>query len=144
MSSYLRKLSLKLEIWVRARILPFQIRNRPLGTILQLADSKPKARLAGTDYELICKYATRLTRNPVLMRNRKCLRTGVLGYAMLRRAGHSPQLWFGIDNASLDQPAIEAHCWVVMDGKSVIDQQNENMTVIHIHPQTVLEDATHG
>ncbi|MEM9678360.1 MAG: lasso peptide biosynthesis B2 protein [Pseudomonadota bacterium] len=129
-----KKLALKAEIWLRARFLPLQIRNHALGEVLALADAKPASRLQGTDWELICKYAWRLTRNPLLMRNRQCLRTGVLGYAMLRRAGYEPQLWFGIDNASLNEPAIEAHCWVVLDGDSVIDQKNENMTVIHVHP----------
>ncbi|MEM1039602.1 MAG: lasso peptide biosynthesis B2 protein [Pseudomonadota bacterium] len=134
------KFALKVEIWLRARLLPFQIRNHALGDVLALADAKPTSRLQGTDWDLICKYAWRLTRKPLLMRNRQCLRTGVLGYAMLRRAGYEPQLWFGIDDASLHEPALEAHCWVVLNGDCVIDQKNENMTVIHIHPAS---DKTH-
>jgi len=144
MPPYLNKVVLKLEIWLRARMLPFQIGNRSLARVLRVAESDPIERLRGTDPDLISKYAIRLTRNPILMRNNQCLRTGVLGYTMLRRAGHEPQLWFGLEDKSLEQEALEAHCWVVLDGKSVIDDQHENMTVIHIHPQGAAEIPPHN
>ena len=126
-------LLLKMEIWVTARLLPFAVAFRDLSQILRLGDVKSSSLYEGTAPETIAHATHRATRKPWLMRNRRCLRQGLIGYRFLRKAGHEPELHFGIDVGSMERDKIDAHCWVVLDSKPVVNDILEGMVTVHVH-----------
>lgn len=80
----------------------------------------------------IAHWVLRATRKPWLMRDRRCLRQGLLGTRFMRMAGHDAELHFGVDQKSLSEPAVSAHCWVVVDGVSVLNDIHEGMVPIYV------------
>lgn len=124
---------LTLEMWAWARILPLAIGRRDLNGIIALAQAAPVPRFDGISPQAIAERAVRLTRHPWLMRNRRCLRQGVLGYRFLRMAGHSPELHFGIERKSLAAQKVAAHCWVELQGTPVINACLEDMETVLVH-----------
>jgi hypothetical protein len=67
------------------------------------------------------------------MRDRRCLREGLLAYRFLRSAGYSPDLVFGVDPRSLDGPKPDAHCWIRLDGRDVFNPPKQPMTIVLRH-----------
>lgn len=124
----------RVELWLTARLLPLLVAGRDLEGALRLADGGGPPRYAGLPAEAISDAVLKVTRRPWLMRDRRCFRQGILGYRFLKMAGYSPQLHFGIDEKSLNETAIDAHCWVVLDGKPVINDIMDGMFPIHVHP----------
>jgi len=121
-------------MWIAARCLPVAIFFRSFSEMLQYAEAKVCNRYIGISADQIASAAINATRRPWIMRERRCLRQGLIGYRYLRKAGYQPQLHFGIDSRSVDQEHISAHCWVVLDGKSVINDALQGMSTILIHP----------
>ena len=119
-----------------ARLLPFAVAFRDLSQILRLGDVKRFSLYEGTAPETIACAIHRATRKPWLMRNRRCLRQGLIGYRFLRKAGHEPELHFGVDVGSVERDKIDAHCWVVLDSKPVVNDILEGMVTIHVHAVT--------
>jgi len=72
-------------------------------------------------------------RSPLLMRNRRCLRSGLLGYEALRRAGYVPELHFSVDQAGATADGIKAHCWVSIDGRPVINLPKAGHVLLFTH-----------
>ena len=101
--------------------------------MLQDADAMPEPRYSAIPAPVIAALATSMTRRAWVMRDRKCLRQGLIGYRFLRKAGYMPELHFGISPDSLAKPKISAHCWVELDGLAVIGQSLEGMVTIHVH-----------
>lgn len=134
-------LLLKTEIWVTARLLPFAVAFRDFSQILRLCDVKTSDLYEGAAPETIAHATRRATRKPWLMRNRRCLRQGLIGYRFLRKAGYEPELHFGIDVGSVESKRIDAHCWVVLDGKPVVNDIIEGMVTIHVHDSTSADPA---
>lgn len=134
-------LLLKTEIWVTARLLPFVLAFRDLSQILRLGDVERSRLYTGAAPETIACVTRRSTRKPWLMRNRRCLRQGLIGYRFLRKAGYEPELHFGIDVGSVERNRIDAHCWVVLDGKPVVNDILEGMVIIHVHDSTSVDPA---
>lgn len=118
-------------IWWHARLLPTLVRQRDLQSVLRYADVQPDPAFSGLPAEAIAAWIVAATRKPWLMRNRRCLRQGLLGMRFMRLAGHDPELHFGIDRRSLAEPAVAAHCWVVLGGKPVLNDILEGMEPIH-------------
>ncbi len=139
--SRLGLLLLKTEIWAAARLLPFAVAFRDFSQILRLGDVKCSGLYEGTAPETIAQATWRATRKSWLMRNRRCLRQGLIGYRFLRKAGHEPELHFGIDAGSVERDRIDAHCWVVLDGKPVVNDILDGMVTIHVHGPTSAEPA---
>jgi len=137
----LARLLLKTEIWVTARLLPFAVAFGNLSQILRLGDVKSSGLYEGAAPETIAHATQQATRKPWLMRNRRCLRQGLIGYRFLRKAGHEPELHFGIDVGSVERDRINAHCWVVLDGKPVVNDILEGMFTIHVHGSTSADPA---
>jgi hypothetical protein len=67
------------------------------------------------------------------MRDRRCLREGLLGHRFLRLAGFDPELRFGVDPKSLQTPRVSAHCWVCLDGRPVVSDSLPGMVEIYRH-----------
>lgn len=120
------------ELWLHARVLPLLAARWSFRDALAYAHADPAARYEGLSAELIARWVQRATRKPWLMRKRRCLRQGLLGARFMRLAGHDCELHFGIDRASLDADKLSAHCWVVLDGRSVLNTILDDMVVIHV------------
>src|SRR5690349_15094261 len=108
-----RQLVFRADLWLWARLLPVLAFRRDLPSLLAFACSRTGRPYIGFAPAYVAKRVKRVVRKPWLMRNRQCLREGVLAYRFLRQAGHEPRLHFGIDRKSLNQSLVAAHCWVV-------------------------------
>jgi len=121
------------EIWWSARLVPFAIGTKNLEQALRYADVAAKARFDGLSAEQIADWVLKATRKPWLMRHRRCLRQGLLGMRFMRYAGYAPELHFGLDTRSITSDVLSAHCWVVLDGRPVLNTIHDDMIVIHAH-----------
>lgn len=119
-------------IWWHARLLPGIVRGRDLQAILRYADVRAEPAYAGVPADEIARWVLAATRRPWLMRDRRCLRQGLLGMRFMRLAGHDPELHFGIAPRSLAGPTVEAHCWVVLGGRPVLNDIHEGMERLHV------------
>jgi hypothetical protein len=131
--SNLTIIALKVEIWIAARLLPFTIGSTDFSQMLQNVDAPVSERYKFIAPEIIALVTKAATRHPWLMRNRRCLREGLIGYRFMRKAGYQPELHFGIEDKSLKHDRINAHCWVVLNGKPIVNDTLPDMTTIHIH-----------
>ncbi|PWV99900.1 transglutaminase superfamily protein [Hoeflea marina] len=110
------------ELWIAARLLPLFVRNRPLHDILKLAN--PTGSSPGRDpmpADAIVRAVKRAAARPWLMRHRRCLREGLLGFHYLSREGYRPLLHFGIIPESLASARPKAHCWISLDGTIILN-----------------------
>jgi hypothetical protein len=64
---------------------------------------------------------------PWRMRGRRCLREGLLAFHYLSLAGHKPVLHFGIVPKSVLTARPRAHCWVDLNGCTVLNPPQEPM-----------------
>jgi len=51
-----------------------------------------------------------------------CMTRGITLYALLRRAGVDVGLRFGVGRPHPDTPAVEGHCWLVLDGEPFLER----------------------
>ena len=127
------KIRFRIALWRDARLLPFRIpRNRPLAEVLLLARPPRSAFYPGLPSTYILKHVLKTTRRPILMRDRRCLRQGILACRFLAAAGHSSELHFGVDRTSL-AAVLKAHCWVVYRGATVLNPPGPTTVPILIH-----------
>lgn len=130
-----KRLLFNLELWLRARILPLQLRGESLPRLLDLATPKGPPAYAGLEAAYVLRRVERSLRRPWAMRGRRCLRLGLLGFRFLREAGYEPRLHFGVDPASLGAARLAAHCWIELDGRTALGASPIPLTTIHIHPR---------
>jgi hypothetical protein len=124
--------------------LPARIVGRDFSTILADASSAAPDSWPHFSVPYIARAVRRVARWPILMRNNRCLRTGLVGFAALRRCGYEPRLHFSVDPKSMGQPSLSAHCWVTLDGVEVINARIPGQVQIHVHaaPATPPSAAT--
>jgi hypothetical protein len=115
-----------------ARLLPSRVANKPLQKVLEMAEPT-SLRFAGLHHDYITERVLRATRRPWLMRDRRCLRQGLLGCRFLAEAGYAPELHFGIDGDSIGTHRLAAHCWVCIQGKPVLNDRIKDMPTILVH-----------
>jgi hypothetical protein len=127
------RIHFNLALWLKARTLPFVVWNKSLDEILNWADNSGTPDYLKLPHEYIGKRVRRIARGPLLMRDRRCLRIGLLGYRFLRKAGYSPELHFGVSPDSVSENRIQAHCWVCLEGQPVIGEPLPGMLTIHVH-----------
>jgi hypothetical protein len=137
----LRKARFRLDLWLWARLLPFLAWNRGLGSLVGLTEvgsGRPYGGLAADD---IVRGVKRATRRPRLMRDRPCLRQGLLAARFLRLAGYRPTLHFAIDRRSVGSSVLSAHCWITLDGQVVLNPAAPTMVEILSHTEDGLAPA---
>lgn len=122
-----------LELWLSARLLPFRVRNRRFQDVLALAPMGGRSPFAGLSLRYITRRVQRVVRHPWLMKDRRCLREGLLGFRFLSRAGFKPELRFAVDRGSVKTDDITAHCWVSIDDTPVISNREPEMVTVYVH-----------
>jgi hypothetical protein len=127
------KIRFHIALWCDARLLPFRIwRERPLAQVLSLAKPPRYFCYAGLPADYILKHVVKTTRHPILMRDRRCLRQGILAFRFMTAAGYKSELHFGVDRTSLAGP-LKAHCWLVHRGETVLNPPAPTTVPILIH-----------
>jgi hypothetical protein len=134
MGSLLKRIRFRTELWIRARLLPLQIRGQNLSAILKSAEPATTAAYSGLEVAYIVRRVRKAVRRPIQMRDRRCLREGLLAYRFLRQAGHPAELVFGVDKRRIHGPDPTAHCWVRLDGAAILNPPEPDMTTILCHP----------
>jgi hypothetical protein len=129
----LDRLAFRLRLWLSARTLPARIAGRGFSDILADASRAEPNSWPHFPVPYIARGARRVARWPILMRNNRCLRTGLIGFDALRRCGYQPQLHFSVDPNSVGQSTLSAHCWVTLDGVEVINARIPGQVQIHVH-----------
>lgn len=132
---------LRLAIWLRARLMPLVVGKRALAPILVETEPGANRPYRGLAADEIVGEVRRLTRHPWAMRDRRCLRQGLLAYRYLRLAGYAPSIHFGVDRRSIGDPRIKAHCWVVLDGRTILNPPDPSMVTILVYdgPRSLAE-----
>ncbi|HSM19030.1 MAG TPA: lasso peptide biosynthesis B2 protein, partial [Hyphomicrobiales bacterium] len=131
---FAKRVRFRTELWIRARLLPLQIRGRNLSSILRSAEPAAHGAYRGLEARYIVRRVRKAVRRPVQMRDRRCLREGLLAYRFLRQAGFAPELVFGVDKRNIHGPDPTAHCWIRLDGAAILNPPEPDMTAILYHP----------
>ena len=131
----LMRAAFNLHLWTSARLLPLRMSRKTMSAIRRYAADPSRTPYAGLPADWVVARVKRMSRRPWFMRDRRCLREGLLGYRFLSLAGYRPELRFGIDPASLERPRLGAHCWVCLDGTPVISDPFPGMVEIMRIPE---------
>ena len=123
----------RFHLWTSARLMPVLIARRSFEEVLKWAPLASPTPYRGLPAAYIVARINRTVRHPWLMRDRRCLREGLLGHRFLRLGGFDPELRFGVDPKSLQTPRVSAHCWVCLDGRPVVSDSLPGMVEIYRH-----------
>lgn len=143
-SGALSRLAFRLRLWISTRTLPARIAGRDFSDILAEASSVPANSWPHFPVSDIARAVRRAARWPILMRNNRCLRTGLVGFAALRRCGYEPRLHFSVDPQSMGRPSLSAHCWVTLDGVEIINARIPGQVQIHVHAAPAIGAGPRG
>ena len=131
--SFLSTIRFRVDLWLSARSLPWRVAGKSFEQILAMASSNGRIDYAGLPVDYVARRVRKSVRRPWLMRDRRCLREGLLGFNFLSRSGHLPELHFAVEPASVSAERISAHCWVCIDGKPVVGNRQGDQVTIFIH-----------
>lgn len=140
----LQRIRFRLALSVWARLVPILAWERNLSSLLALTRPRPATPYRGLQAEYIVRRVKKATRRPWLMRDRPCLREGVLALRFLRLAGYNPTLHFAVDRDSVTRDALSAHCWVVLDQKTMLNPPTPSMVEILIYAEDQLGPPASG
>lgn len=116
------RLPFRWNLWIAARLLPLFTKNRPLDELLRRATPPlTQSAYAGIPAETIVAEVKAMVSKPWRMRGRRCLREGLLAFYYLAAAGYRPILQFGLVPESVLTSKLRAHCWIILDGKTVLN-----------------------
>jgi len=101
--------------------------------MLAAYEPAPDQRLPAFSLAYVDRSVRWAVRSPILMRDRRCLRSGLLGYDTLLRCGYEPRLHFSVDASSVHSARIAAHCWVTVGGVAVINTPIEGHVQLFDH-----------
>jgi hypothetical protein len=118
------------HVWLSARILPLLVGRQDMNGVRRYTASPERMPYAGLSADYIIGRVVRASRRPWLMRDRRCLREGLLGFRFLSLAGYRPELRFGVDVKSAGRPTIKAHCWVCLGDRAIIGDRLPDMVEI--------------
>lgn len=128
------RLLFNLDLWIRARLLPWQASRNSLDVVLKLATPAGSASYSGLPVSYVVRKVARTVRHPWLMRDRRCLREGVLGFRFLREAGYEPHLCFGVEPGSIAADRLSAHCWIDVAGETVLGAPHTPLLTVFVYP----------
>jgi hypothetical protein len=140
----LRKARFNVSLRAWALLLPLLAVRRGLDVLLSITRTGSGAPYKGIAPSYIVRRVKRATRRPWLMRDRPCLREGLLAMRFLRLAGYRPVLHFAIDRTSTTRSVLSAHCWVTLDGEVLLNPATTTMVEILSYRDGRLVPAPHG
>jgi hypothetical protein len=122
------------EVWLWARLLPFLCaKSKSFADILKVSDVGSSRRYRGMPVAEIVSRVKLAARHPWLMRDRRCLREGILAYRFLTLANVPAKIHFGVDRNSIGAPKLDAHCWVTVGDEVVLNPPSPSMVTVFIH-----------
>lgn len=121
---------LRWDLFIWARLIPlFAARDDFSGLLGRVEPGRVAYR--GLEAGQIARQVKRALRRPWLMREQRCLREGLLAYRCLKRAGYQPELHFGIDRTSVKRARLAAHCWITLEGQTLLNPPSADYVEIH-------------
>ena len=129
----MQSLRFRIDLWCWARVLPLIAYRRELQSLLALTAPAARTPYRGLAAAQVAKRVKRASRKPWFMRDRQCLREGVLAYRFLRLAGYEPELHFGVDRQSLTKSQLSAHCWLVLDKVTLLNPPDPHMIEVLVY-----------
>lgn len=119
------------SVWIAARLLPACVGSSELDRLLAMATPPPGAA-AYREFSApaIVSAVKRAARRPWVMRDRRCLREGLLAFRYLSLAGHRPLLHFALEPGSLRDRKMSAHCWVTVDDEVLMNPPTPTMMTL--------------
>jgi hypothetical protein len=133
MVSTMQRLRFRIALWCWARLLPLLAYRRDLQSLLALTAPAARKPYSGLAAAYVAKRVKRAGRKPWFMRDRICLRDGLLGYRFLRLAGYEPELHFGVDRTSVTHSRLSAHCWLVLDNVALLNPPGPNLVEMLVY-----------
>jgi len=126
--SFLRRLQFRAHVWLAARLLPVRAKRGRLDDLLRYAGANEAiGTYRGLSVDEIIDAVRETTSRPWRMRGRRCLREGLLAHRFLALAGFRPVLHFGISPATVATDHPRAHCWLELDGETILNPATEPM-----------------
>lgn len=127
-------LLLRLRLAVRgwSLFVPIVAQQSNLQRLLAWTGPGKQKPYRGLGAETIWRCCHGTVKHPMVMRDRPCLREGLLLNRYLVMAGFEPTLHFGIDKDSIQDAKVRAHCWVCL-GERVFNPPAASMVEIHAH-----------
>ena len=126
----LRRAVFNCHLWASARLLPLVVGRRDMAAVRRYTDAPDRTPYAGLSADYIAGQVRRAARRPWLMRDRRCLREGLLAFRFLSLAGYRPELRFGIEPGSVREPLLKAHCWVCLGDRPIVSDSLPGMIEI--------------
>ena len=116
------------SVWIAARLLPACVGSSELDRLLAMA-TPPPGMSAYEEFgaSTIVAAVKRAARRPWVMRDRRCLREGLLAFRYLSLAGYRPLLHFAVEPGSLSQQKLSAHCWVSVNDEVLMNPPTSTM-----------------
>lgn len=116
------------SLWVATRLLPACVGSSDLHSLLSLATPRAgQSAYRENSPAAIASAVKRAARRPWVMRDRRCLREGLLAFHYLSLAGHRPLLHFAVEPQSLSDRKMSAHCWVTVDEEVLMNPPTPTM-----------------
>lgn len=131
MNRLLRSARFRWDLFVWARLIPLFAARDGLADLVARVEPRAGGGYPGLDPAAVARKVKRAVRRPLLMREQRCLREGLLAYRCLKRAGREPTLHFGIQRASVRAERMAAHCWVTLEGRMVLNPPPEGYVEIY-------------
>lgn len=130
MTSPLTYWRFRAALWCWARLVPVLAWRSDLASLLKRVSPRPVTPYLGLPADLIAYRARRSVRCPHFMKDRPCLREGILADRFLRLAGYRSEIHFGVDKQSITQDTLAAHCWVVLDDAVLLNRPTNAMVEV--------------
>jgi hypothetical protein len=130
MTPTIEQLKFKTALWLWARWVPMLAWRRELQSLIDATAPPQRVSFTHLPAAYIAKCVRRATRRPFVMRDRPCLREGLLAHRFLWLAGFHPELHFGVDPGSVTSDRLRGHCWVVLEGSIVLNPPERAMAEI--------------
>ncbi len=140
MALTLQDLRFRWSLWLWSKLVPMMARDRELATLLALACPPAATPYRGLAADHIVKRVKRSCRRPWLMRDRRCLREGLLAFRFLSMAGYSPVLRFGVERGSVARgQRLSAHCWIEVENETMLNPPLPDIVEILCHPRAAAD-----
>jgi len=122
-----------LSLWLWSKLVPAMAYRHELATLLALTRPRSTTPYLGLAAGHIVKRVKHACRRPWLMRDRRCLREGLLALRFLSMAGYRPLLRFGVARGSAASGRVSAHCWVEVEGDTILNAPPPDMVEVLRH-----------